>query len=149
MKKNKGIRISDKINRVVSVELPDILREVHNGDSLNWSILSLDSEGDLGEDKSIPVFQQQIQDSEKGFFINWEDLNVLSKKFYQIIDMVLIGCKDKNFLHRYKNDQEMYQNCDVVIDMFDSNYWKVFSKDEDLINRLSAKFKNIEFLESE
>lgn len=39
----------------------------------------------------------------------------------------------------------MYETYNIAIEMFDSTYWKVFSKDEDLINRLAAKFKNIEF----
>lgn len=40
----------------------------------------------------------------------------------------------------------MYNNCDIVIHMIDSSFWEVFSKDEDFINRLAAKFKDVEFL---
>ena len=31
--------------------------------------------------------------------------------------------------------------CDITIDMMDSSYWEVFSKDEQLINRFASKFK--------
>ncbi len=44
----------------------------------------------------------------------------------------LIGCKDENLLHHYENDQDMYETCDITIEMIDSWYWKVFSKDEAL-----------------
>lgn len=143
----KGVRILDTVNRVVSVELSDILVEISNGNSFHWSILLLDAMGDLGKDKPIPEFQKQIKNSERGYFIDWIELNILSQKFYQIIDMILIGCKDKNLLKRYKTEQEMYETCDFVIDMFDSSYWKVFSKDEKFIESLKKKFKKTEDIE--
>ncbi len=142
----KGIRILDKKNRVVAVELPDILEEISNGNQLEWSILYLQTTGDLGKGKSVPEFEQQIIDSEKGLFITWKELDDLSQKFWDLMDISLIGCKDKNLLRRYENDQEMYETCDIVIEMIDSGYWEVFSKDENLINRLASKFKDVEFL---
>ncbi len=131
----KGIRILDKNNRIVCVELPDILKEIQHGRSLHWSILYLQSTGHLGEGRSIPIFEDQIIESKIGFFIDWDDLNLLSHKFYDLMDIVLIGCKDKTSLHRYDDDQEMYETCDIVIEMFDSCYWEVFSKDVNLINK--------------
>ena len=41
----------------------------------------------------------------------------------------------------------MYETCDISIMMFDGGYWEVFSKDASLIERLSKKFKEVEFLE--
>ena len=147
--KTKGIRILDHKNNLVCVELPDILKEIPNGNLLHWSILYIDAEGNLGEGISLPAFQQQIRQSKNGIFIQWEALNLLSKKFYQIKDLILIGCENENLLRRYKEDQEMYETCDIVIVMFDSSFWEVFSKDEEFINRLTVKFKDIKFLESD
>ncbi len=143
----KGLRILDKNGRVISVELPDILEEIPNGNLLHWSILCLEAMGHLGEGKSIVVFEKQINHSEKGLFIDWNDLNILAKKFYQVIDITLIGCEDKNLLRRYENDQEMYETCDIVIEMIDSGRWEVFSKNEQLISKLASKFKETKFLE--
>ena len=142
----KGIRISDG-DEVLEPTLSDILEVITDGHLFHWSILHLYASGDLGEGKSIPEFEKQIFDSEKGFFIDWNDLNRLSRKFYQIIDITLIGCRDKNLLCRYSNDIEMYKTCDIVIELIDSGYWEVFSKDQELINRLASKCKEIEFLE--
>jgi len=33
----------------------------------------------------MPAFENQILKSERGFFLSWEDLNTLSKKFNQVI----------------------------------------------------------------
>ncbi len=145
--KAHGIRISDKINRIVCVELPEILKEIKNGDILHWSILHFNASGRLGEGKSISVFTKQINESEKGMFIEWDVLNTLSHKLFEVIDLLIIGCKDINLLKRYKNDQEMYETCDIIIEMIDSGYWEVFSKDKQLIDRLASKFKDIKFLE--
>lgn len=149
--KTKGIRIFDKKNGIICVTLPDILEEIRNGNLLHWSILDLESTGDLGEGKSIPVFEKQIIEAKNGYFIEWKELNFLSNKFYQIMHLVLIGCRNKDLLHRYDDDQEMYETCDIVIVMFDSWFWEIFSKDENLINKLASKFMitKTEFIESD
>lgn len=147
--KTKGIRISDREKGYVSVDLSDILKEISNGDSFYWSILSLYSVGDLGLKKLTSIPEEKIDQLEKGMLIEWNELSSIKTNSSQIIDTIIIGCKEKKFLKRYKKDQEMYETCDIVINMFDSSYWEIFSKDESLINRLASKFKETMFLESD
>lgn len=144
---SKGIRILDKIGRAISVELPDILEEVENETTFYWSILDLDAVGHLGKELPFSYFQWQVSNSDRGYFFNWRDLNLLACKFDDITDIELIAFKEKNSLRRFENDQEMYEQCDISIVMFDSSYWEVFSKDEDLIKRLAKKFREIEFID--
>lgn len=57
-----GIRIFDKVARVVSVDLPFILGEVQDGDSYSWAILFLDATWDSPLSKTystIPEFRQK------------------------------------------------------------------------------------------
>lgn len=147
--KIKGIRILDKIDRVVCVNLVDILTEISYGNSLYWSILFLQARGNLGKGISIVGFQNRLNKSERGLNIKWDELNILSHKFEEIEHIILIACKNKDQLHRYKEDQEMYETCDIVIEFFDSSFWEVFSKDEQLIKRLASKFKKVEHIESD
>ena len=144
---SQGIRIFDKKNGLGFVDFLNILKEIPNGNVFHWSILFMDVIGDLGEGKSIPEFEKKIFESKNGFFIDWENLNSLAKKCEQIIDISIIGCKDVNLLQRYENEQEMYETCDIVIEMINSVCWEIFSKDKELINRLAIKFKKIQFLE--
>lgn len=141
-----GIRILDKVNRVVSVELQEILKEIDDGELYYWSILFFDGMGHLKNGKAIPTFAKEALHSKKGILISWNELNVLADSLEQIFDILIIGCKDFKNIIRYKDDREMYETCDIVINMFDSSYWEVFSKDEDLIQRLAAKFKDVKFL---
>lgn len=142
----KGIRISDKKNNIVAVELPDILMEISNGKSLYWSVLYLYATGDLGKNQSIQDLEKQINSSKKGLLISWDELNSLSKKFWDLMDITIIGCKDLSLIHRYTNAQKMQEACDTVIEMVDSGYWEIFSKNEKLLEKLVQKYTNIEFL---
>lgn len=144
--KAKGIRILDKEGHFVLIKLADILKEISDGNQLHWSILFLDAIGDLGNDRSIVDLAKQANESERGIFLPWNELNDLAEKIY-IIDIDIIGCRDERALHRYSNDKVMYEACDCVIEMFDSSYWEIVSKDQVLISSLAAKFKDTELLE--
>ena len=131
--KTKGIRISDcseTNNDVVSVELHHILEEIYEGAEFHWSILYLDSMGQLKNGRSISDFENEIEQSETGLWLKWEELKNLATKFYQIYDLLLIGCKDISHLHRYQGEKELWETCDISIEMFDCSYWEVFSKNE-------------------
>lgn len=146
-----GIRISDERNGVVSVSLLDILKEIQEGDKFYWSILFLDSIFNAGEaqslpEKSLPKFESQIFESERGFFLNWTALNTLAKKFFQIRGITLLGCLNADFIKRYETDREMHEACDIVIEMFDYSYWEVYSKNKSLIEDLAKKCKDVEWL---
>jgi hypothetical protein len=143
--KSKGIRIYDSKDNVVSVNLLDILDEIHDGNSLNWAILCADLMFIPNNECNL-ITEEKINNSKNGFFISWLDLNHFSKKIYQEIDLTLIGSKDTNKLHRYTDDIDMYENCDLVIEMIDSSYWEVFSHDQKLINRLAKKFNDTKLL---
>ena len=146
---SRGIRILDHENNTVSVALSDILNEIRVPEAFQWSILYLSATGNLGEGISMSALQEKINKSNKGLLIDWDELNLLAKKFFQIIDITIISCVNVSYLHRDATDQEMYEKCNTVIEMIDSGYWEVFSKDNDLIERLASKFKQIKFLSTD
>jgi hypothetical protein len=84
-----------------------------------------------------------------GFPCTFEFLINFSKKIFQEIEVLIIGCKIKENLHRYKEDQEMYENCDVVIEMIDGGFWEVFSKNKNLIDQLTKRYEKVDFLTSD
>ena len=63
----------------------------------------------------------------------------------QIIDTCAIRYPDNEKLIRYDNDENMYEECDIMLQMINSNFWQVFSKDRDIILKLAAKFKKLSF----
>ncbi len=145
--KTFGIRILDNKDNVVSVTLSQILKEITKGEEFSWAILYIDII--LKPNSEIPIIhlEKQINYSQNGYKIKWKKLTQLAKKIHQEIDITIIGCQNKENLHKYREDQEMYESCDIVIEMIDSGYWEVFSKDKTLIDKLAKKFKDTQFLE--
>lgn len=138
---NKGIRISAHKNLVT---LSDILKEIQRGDQLFLSILFLYAMGDLGQ--SVPLLENEINGSKNGLPFAWENLVCLASKFYDIMDITIIGSHDVNLLHRFESNEAMYEICDIVIEMIDSSYWIIFAKDEKLIEKLAKRFNVSEFM---
>ncbi|QVL55417.1 MAG: hypothetical protein KFB95_08930 [Simkaniaceae bacterium] len=146
--KSKGIRIRDgrpDDDEILGVSPINILELLDNNNKLNWAILELEATGDLGEEKWTEL--EQFETSDTGTLITWDDLKETSGKFWQVIWMTIIGCKDKKNLRFYDTSFEMYESCEVVIEIFDGSCCEVFSHDRSLIERLAKKYKEIELLE--
>ena len=78
--------------------------------------------------------------------IEWENLCALSKKFWQVIWITIIGCKNSENIRKYSSDLEMYEFCDFVIEIIDGGCCEVFSNDNEFIKRLQKKYSETELL---
>jgi hypothetical protein len=143
----KGIRISDGKGSMLGPTLSDLLEEITNGDSFYWSILFLDGTPNPGQGHLLTEYESEINNSENGVPIRWEELARLSSRFFQMFETTILGCKDTKLLRRYEKEEEMYVTCDIVIDLIDCAFWEVYSKDPNLIDKLQEKFKEIELIE--
>ena len=148
--KARGIRIRDKKPRedkkTPGVILGDILKEIENGRDFNWSILFLDGMPNRENARSVIPLAKKINKSGNGLNVSWDDLNLLSFKYFQMYEIVVIGCRDSRLLKSYDTEKEMYESCDIVLDLIDCVYWDIFSKNSDFIDHLSKKFECIKFL---
>jgi len=143
----KGIRISDlKENKCIS--LSELLDNIPNADQFNWVLLWFDVIPKKKEGRKLVEIQKKIQESNKGLSFTFSALTELSKKIFQEIEVLIIGCKNKENIHQYKDDQEMYETCDLVIEMIDGGFWEVFSKNINWIDWLAKKYKKVEYLSS-
>lgn len=146
--KTKGIRIADSKGNVLIVKLSDILVQISDGNNLNWSVLFLDGILNPSQNLTLTELKKKINHSENGMLIKWNDLIKLSDVFFQIYEVIILGSKDLTVLHRYKDEQEMHLRCDIVIELIDCAFWEIFSKNESLISKIKAKFKETELLDS-
>lgn len=148
----QGIIINDEKNHFLAVELHHILEEINNGATFSWNILELDAVGDIGEVIEYgfhdEYYQEEINNSKNGIDISWDKLKLFSLKINQILDGIIIGSKDPALLRRYSDKKTLYETCDIVIEVFDCSFWKVFSKDIILIQRLVRKFNDIVLIDS-
>jgi hypothetical protein len=138
------IQISDSSNGLLTATLPMILNGIGaDGAKLYWSLLYLSATGDLGDGKSIVDFEDDISASPNGFYLVWQELDELSHKFDQIFDILIVGSTIKESIKKYTNDEDLYSNFPIVIDLFDGAYWRVYASDEEIIRRLSSNFSDI------
>lgn len=146
--KNRGIRISDTKDGKC-IPFLEILENIKDGNELNWAALWLDVTPQKNEGHYIIDLEKKINESENGLFFSFEDLKKLSVKFFQEIELTVIGSRLRENLHRYKEDRNMYEMCDVVIEMIDGGFWEVFSSNRNLISQLNKQFQNTEMLISD
>lgn len=108
----KAIRISDKVNRIVSVEFRDILEEVQHGELYYWSILYFYGMGhSLKDGKSVDEFDQEAMHSERGILMKWDELKLFAKNIDQLFGVLVIGCKDLQKL----SDIKKTKKCTTIV----------------------------------
>lgn len=142
----RGIRISDGRGEVLGPTLRDILLEMEEEVSLHWCLLFIDGTPAKGQGEFLENYRPQVNASPNGIIVSWQELLTLSDKFFQMFETIILGCKKQETLHRYQDDQEMYNSCDVVIELVDCAFWEVYAKKPKIIRRLQSKFKEIELL---
>lgn len=142
-----GICISDKNEYYLIVTLQDILSEISEGEKYTWAILFLDGITKKSQEITIVELKEAIKNSNSCLIMNWKELFELSNVFYQLYDATIIGCLDYKNIQKYRTEELMYKSCDIVIELIDSNFWEVRSKDPNLIKRYSSKFKETKPLE--
>jgi len=145
---NSGIRIYDskKESKYVCVPLSELL-PIIQGSNINWALLWLRAQPKLEHVESVVHLSGMVNESPNGFVCSWETLLGLAEKLYQEFDLLIIGSKSIQNLHRFKDDREMYETCDVVIEMIDGGFWEVFSSDPNLIAKLKTRFHETEPLD--
>ena len=142
---SSGIRISDSKDNAC-IPLEDLL-PIINESNLNWALLWIKVFPKREQGESVMELEPKVNGSPNGFICSWEFLLDLAKKFHQEIDLLIIGSKSVQNLHRYKDDKEMYETCDVVIEMIDGGFWEIFSSDPNLIAKLKSRFRETEPLD--
>lgn len=143
-RKSKGIKIEDSANKGKNVNLSAILSEI-NGKGYYWSILYIEANG-VGQELTISNIQKGAK-QQNGYFIGWENLKFFSAKLEQVINMTILCDKAAQELRHYNNLQDQCEACETIIKRIDDRYWEIFSKDAGVIERLSAKFQYVEFLD--
>lgn len=141
----KGLRISD-IKDGKCISLSEVLTDIPYANELNWVLLWFDVTPIKKEGKPITELRKKVNESEGGLPCTFESLVELSRKIFQEIEILIIGCRIKENLHRYKEEQKMYEICDIVIEMIDGGFWEIFSKNINWIDRLTKKYKEVESL---
>jgi len=77
-----------------------------------------------------------------GYILDWEELLEISL-LPDIFDILIIGDEKAENLHKYDSDKEMIESCDFTIELVDSSYFLVNSRNTRFLEVLKAEFGGI------
>ncbi len=120
---------------------PDVLLTVlellPDAKALRWFIFEVD--GVSIDHPDIPTITEmiaEVEGSNFGYEISAYQLNELPGFFADIWWLTIIGQKEQ-VVSKHTDEQTTYAQSDIVIDMFDSSYWDIYSKDPAYIAALT------------
>lgn len=96
-------------------------------------------------DCDIVKFEEEINKSKRGKLISLDSILNLSSKIDQAIELLVIGDGNIENIRKYEGDKLMYENCEYIIELVDSSYWLVCSKDDSFIANIFEKIQGVEY----
>ena len=127
------------------IGLPEILEALEpEGQHLVWSMLDLEGTADpsrLG--MNMLDLEQQVAKSPNGLILEWKDLKQLAKRLDQIIEGTIVGCRNPDVLTQINLQSDLRSACDIVIQAIDSSLWKIYSRDDGILQRLKLSFREV------
>ncbi len=129
--------------RLLALDLVDLLALVApEGRQLVWAILELEGEGVLPDDR----YRQEIEASPTGAVVNWDELVAIAHALKQVIWGVFVGCTDASAVPSLHPDADLYNPSEIVIEAIDSTYWRVYARDDRVLQRLGAAFRDVKMV---
>lgn len=134
-----------------TIELIDLLNLIaQDKQKLVWSILDLEAIGDISTiwERGILDLEENIKDLPQGLILSWQMLVLLVRKFDQVINTVIVGCQEVSQIPSLKPDIDLDAPCEIVLELIDSSVWRIYSKDERLLQHLQHEFTNVRQVEA-
>lgn len=131
--------------------LYDILSIIkHRGNELVWSILEYDGFGGIAPNgMGLPEFEQLILSLNNGYFLSFNELQSFAESIIrttnmlvqpQTLNCLIVGAistlEISNAIYNKEIDKHIFNNCELVIEMFDSSEWTIGISDNIMIEKV-------------
>ena len=140
------VEVRDSDSRgFLTVELRDFLQVVEpEGRDLIWSILDLEARSDPDKFKGdLLEVEQQVKQSPQGLIFSWDELVAFANALIEVLDAVIVGCKDKKLIPRLIPGDGVFAQCEIGIEAVDSSLWRVYTRDDELLQRVQTAFHDV------
>ena len=109
-----------------------------NLDDIKWRLFNLLAVGKLDKVKIIDL-EKLVSNSENGYEIDFSFLEELAVGLDDIQEILITG---SSLYSRNLNitGKDAYENFDYWLELVDSSYWEVFSKNESFIKLVKSEF---------
>lgn len=121
-----------------AVKLSRLLALMPNLDDIKWRLFNLLAVGKLDKVKIIDL-EKLVSNSENGYEIDFSFLEELAVGLDDIQEILITG---SSLYSRNLNitGKDAYENFDYWLELVDSSYWEVFSKNESFIKLVKSEF---------
>lgn len=144
----KGIKINGDDEDVLSVRLENILNCIQNRRSeVFWGVLWVYVTIKQGVNCNVLEFEEGVNKSEHGKLFSLDKILRLSGKIDQAIELLVIGDTNIENITKYKSDELMRENCEYIIELVDSSFWLVYTKDDDFIQNIFQELPGVKYNE--
>jgi hypothetical protein len=136
------IEVKYQNSQGTSIELIDVLKLIEKDkQQLIWSILDLQAVGDISTiwERGILDLEQTIKHLPHGYILSWQMLIKLVKKFDDLIDIVIVGCREVAQIPSLGVDADIYLSSEIVLKLIDSSVWQIYTKNERLLQNLNRE----------
>lgn len=122
-----------------SVRLRDLLDRVPIADELNWAVLEIWAVAQ-DDDIDVVVLERQADESPNGIVMTAVELRRLAHQLHQFIDGIVVGYRDQPPKH---SDADLRDTAEVVIEAIDSTQWRIYARDEVIVEGLRRDFQDV------
>lgn len=129
----------------LSVELSDVLEILEpHARELIWAVLDLEARSHPNKFKGdLADVEKTIKESPKGLVLTWPELISFAETLIEVLETVIVGCQDRNSIPKLVARDELFDQCEIGIEAFDSSVWRIHAKDEALLVRIRARFRDV------
>jgi len=114
------------------------------GRNLTWSIQDLEAVGDPEKLKTdLLEIEENAKHSPQGLIMKWEELVELAEALKDVWNPWIVGCRDSKLIPKVIYSTEKVDQCEIVIEVFDSSYLRVYARDDEIIRRIAGKFQDV------
>ena len=145
------VEIRDRNERgVLTVELKDLLAcFAHEGPNLIWSIQDLEAVGDPEKLKiDVLEIEKQAKESSQGCVLRWEELVELANALTDVWNAWIVACSYGAPIPKAIYKSEKVDQCEAVIEAVDSSCWRVYARNQAIIQRIATKFHDVRVTQS-
>jgi hypothetical protein len=87
--------------------------------------------------------EHQVRQSSQGLIFTWDELVAFANALIEVLDAVIVGCKDKKSIPRLIPGDGVFGPCEIGIEAFDSSLWRVYARDDEVLQKVQAAFHDV------
>jgi hypothetical protein len=130
----------EEINAAAPLGLSDILNAISDVvPAATWTLLELEGRGRLRGGRSVVALEEQISASPSGLTLDWPDFTRLAEDLEDVVNL-LAAFPAAPGQPKTRNASRLAESHDVVLERFDSTYWRLYLRRAEHATSLRRRF---------